>query len=273
MAIIAISRGTFSGGEALAKVVAERLGYRCVSREIILEAAWGYGVPAEEMLTAMEKQPPLWSRMVGKRTTHLLLMRAALCQHASGGNLVYHGHLGHLLLPGIDHVLRVRVIADMEYRLQAAMRQQHLTRPEATAYIDKMDKERRQWTRSLFDVDWDDPALFDLVLSLNRMRLATACEAVVHMAGQPEFTPTAASSKAMWDLALGSRVAAVLATDARTRGVALRVVADDGLVTVAGTTQSTALLEAVPVVVRQVDGVRGIRAEVRLLREGADTPA
>jgi hypothetical protein len=49
--------------------------------------------------------------------------------------------------------------------------------------------------------------------------------------------------------------------------------ADDGLVTVAGTTQSTTLLEAVPDVVGQVDGVRDIRAEVRLRREGTGAPS
>ncbi|MGD0266537.1 MAG: cytidylate kinase family protein, partial [Candidatus Methylomirabilota bacterium] len=46
MAIIAVSRGTFSGGEALARHLAERLGYQWISREVILQTAWGYGVPA-----------------------------------------------------------------------------------------------------------------------------------------------------------------------------------------------------------------------------------
>jgi hypothetical protein len=50
MSIIAISRGTFSGGETLAKRVAERLGYQCVSREMNLEAAAKeYGVSAEQL--------------------------------------------------------------------------------------------------------------------------------------------------------------------------------------------------------------------------------
>jgi len=38
---------------------------------------------------------------------------AVLLDHARQGNLIYHGHVGHLLLSGISHVLRVRVIADM----------------------------------------------------------------------------------------------------------------------------------------------------------------
>ena len=268
MSIIAISRGTLSGGEALAKGVAERLGYRCVSREVILEAAWAYGVPADELLSAMEKRPPLWERLAGKRTTYLTFMRASLCEHARGGNLVYHGYLGHLLLPGIAHVLGVRVIADMDFRLQAAMQQQHLARPAAIAYLEKVDKERRQWTRFLYDVDWDDPHLYDVVLNLSRVSLSAACETVVRLASQAEFQPTAASVKAMEDLALSSRVSAELARDPRTRSAVLQVMADGGIVTVIGTTQSPEVVGAVPVVARQADGVKEVKTEVRFLREG-----
>lgn len=263
MSIIAISRGTFSGGEALAKAVASRLGYRCLSREVILEAAWGYGVPADEMIRAMEKRPHLWERLAGERAVHLTLMRAALCEHARGGNLVYHGHVGHLLLPGITHVIRVRVIADMEYRIQAAMKQQGLSREAAGAFIEKVDKERREWTRFLFDVDWDDARLYDAVLNLSRVGLATASEIVVRLAGDAEFKPTATSVKALQDLALSSRVSAILATDTRTKGADLTVTADDGHITVSGITGSRRVMEAIPLVAGQADGIKEVLNDVR----------
>lgn len=80
MSIIAISRGTFSGGEALAKGVAGRLGYQCLSRETNLEeAAKMYGVPAADLAVAMEKRPSFWQRMFGERTAYLACVRASLC--------------------------------------------------------------------------------------------------------------------------------------------------------------------------------------------------
>lgn len=268
MTIIAVSRGTFIGGEALATSVADRLGYRCVSREVLLEAAWGYGVPVEKLDAAMEKRPPLWERLIGKRTAYFTFVRAALCDQALAGPLVYHGYVGHLALPGISHVLRVRAIADMEYRIQAAMRHRGLSRKDAATFIERVDKERRQWARSLFEVEWDDPALYDVVLNLSRMGLETATEMVVCLAEREEFQPTAASMKALRDLALGNRVAATLARDPRTQGTALEVTADDGIVTVTGTTQSPALLETVTDVAREVGGVKDVRSALRLLREG-----
>lgn len=263
MSIITISRGTFSGGEALAKRVAERLRYRCLGRETNLEtAAQRYMVPAEELSAAMEKRPSFWERMLGERAAYLAFVRAALCEEARAGKLVYHGYLGQVLLAGISHVISVRVIADAEARIQAARRQQNLAREDALAYIEKADRERREWIRFLFEVDWENPHLYDLVLNLSRMSLDAASETVAQLTERDEFKPNAASLKAMEDLTLHSQVAAALAMDFRTRGVDLRVTADDGMVTIIGKSRWPEVADAVPVVVRQVAGVKAIKCEI-----------
>jgi osmotically-inducible protein OsmY len=118
-------------------------------------------------------------------------------------------------------------------------------------------------------VDWDDPSLYDVVLNLGRMSIATACDTVVHLTERDEFKPTVDSMRAMQNLTLSSQAAAVLARDPRTRGAVVQVVANDGVVTVTGTTQSPSVLDAIPGVVRQVAGVTDVRNEVRFLREGA----
>lgn len=265
MSIIAISRGTFSGGEALATRVAERLGYQCLSRETNLEAAAKeHGVPPADLAAAMERRPSFWHRVIGERTAYLALVRAALCEHAQADNLVYHGLVGHLLLPGISHVVRVRVIADMDYRIKAASAQQGLGYAEARAYIEKVDKERRQWIRFLFDVEWDDPHLYDVVLNLSRVSLDAACEIVTRLTEQDAFKATADSRRAMANLTLASRVWAKLATDSRTRGVDLKVVAEDGSVTITGESHLLNVPEAVEAVASQVDGVKEVRTTIVL---------
>jgi len=263
MAIIAISRGTFSGGEALAERVADRLGYACLSRETNLEeAAQTYGVPAADLVVAMEKRPSFLQRVLGERTAHLAVVRATLCAHAQADNLVYHGLAGHLLLPGIAHVIRVRVIADLDYRVKAARQQRELGPAEALAYIDKVDRERRQWVRFLFEVEWDDPHFYDLILNLSRVSLGTACETVARLAEHDEFKATADSRRAMQNLALASRVSAKLATHPRTGEVALHVVADDGTVTITGETRLGPVNDTIEALARQVDGVREVRSGV-----------
>lgn len=268
MSIIAISRGTFSGGEGLARRVAERLGYRCLSREANLEAAAKvYAVPPQDLMAAMDKRPSFWHRVAGERTAYLAFVRATLCEQARSGSLVYHGLVGHLMLPGISHVIRVRVISDMGYRVKAAMEQQNLSRQEALAHIESLDRERRQWIRFLFDVEWDNPHLYDIVLNLGRMTLATASDAVLQLAEREEFKPTPESQKAMDNLALSTLVTAVLARDPRTREAAgLEASADGGVVTLKGQTALRGIADAATLVARQVEGVTEVRSEIVQIR-------
>jgi cytidylate kinase len=263
MSIITVSRGAYSGGEALAERLADRLGYQCLSREANLEtAANRYRIPADVLAAAMEKRPSFWERVLGERAAYLTFARATLCEQAVEGRLVYHGYLGQFLLPGVSHVISVRVIADLETRLQSAQQLQDLSHNDALPTIEKVDKERREWTRFLFGADWEDPHLYDLVLNLSRMRMETACEMVFKMTEQDEFRPTPVSLKAMRDLALQSRVSAALAMDFRTRDTALEVIADDGVVTITGTTRWSEVEHAVPAVVRQVEGVQEVKCDI-----------
>ena len=57
MAIITICRGTKSGGKALAKCVAERLGYPMVGREVLQDAAAELGVRPEDVGEKLEERP------------------------------------------------------------------------------------------------------------------------------------------------------------------------------------------------------------------------
>jgi cytidylate kinase len=89
MSIIAISRGKYSGGEALAARVAERLGYRCISREVILEAARGSGISEEKLSAAMEKPPSFWERVAGQRAAHLVSCKRTFASRPGAGTLSF----------------------------------------------------------------------------------------------------------------------------------------------------------------------------------------
>jgi len=258
MPIVTISRGTFSGGMELAELIAERRKSECISREVITEAADSYGVTAEDVAGAMDRPPSLLNRLSGNTQRYVAFVRAALCEHALSGNLVYHGMAGHLLLAGVSHVVRVRVLADMEYRTGAVIQRLGMVRKEAVGYIHKVDKERAKWTRFVYGVEGADPSLYDLVVNLEHTAMNTACECVCALAKAKEFQPTDESRKAMGDLALSSRVTAKLAMDEGTMPADLNVVADDGAVTVEGKVRLDRDLYTIRDLVAQIDGVTDV---------------
>jgi cytidylate kinase len=259
MSIITISRGTASGGQALAERVAAKLGWPCLSNEVIVEAAKRYNVPEPELVKAFEKAPTFWEKLTASRRVYLTFVQAAMCEYAEHGDLVYHGHAGHELLPGISHVLKVRLVAPLEYRIRAVMeRQPRLDRKGAIRYIHQVDEERTSRMRYLFDVDWRDPHQYDLVLSLDKLTVGTACDLVIQAVQWEQFQPTEASRRALHDLALSSRIRAALDAHPQFSPYDIGVDVEEGVVTVSGSLPTDDAIRQVVNIAAQASGVKRV---------------
>jgi len=191
VAIITISRGSSSGGRALAERLADRLHYPRVAEEVLQEAARKLGVSEDAVRGKFETAPGLWERLNDERERYVLAVRAALGELAVEGRLVYHGLAGQFLLRGLNGILRVRLIAPMEMRVRAVMADSsEMTRKAAEEYIRSVDQDRRRRVKAMYGADVEDPALYDLTVNLRSLSLDAVCTAVAEAASQPRFEIT-----------------------------------------------------------------------------------
>ena len=256
MSVITISRGTFSGGKRLAECLAGHLGYRCVDREVIVERAAADGASYHEIRAALDSPPGFLERFSHKRYLYLALIQAALTEEVRRGNVVYHGHAGHLLLKGGSPVLRARIIAPMEYRIANAEERLKMNRGEALSYIRKVDSDRRKWARYLYGVDLCDSSLFDLVINLEHIDIEEGCNILASTAkNQKCFHFDARCQAAMDDLARSSRIKADLALNKTTSNLELEVFSEAGAVRIGGKVFDTNQIEEIERVARRVAGV------------------
>ena len=264
MQIICISRGTYSGGQDMARRLAEKLGYGCLSREELVEAATREGIHVGKLEMAMVKPGIFSERLALERDLYLAFSTVYLCEKSMEGGLVYHGRTGNLLLSGVSHVLRVRVLADEEYRIRAVMQKLGLVREKARKYIQEVDEDRRRWVHSMYGVSWEDAANYDMVINLARMSPENAASALMNVAQLPDFQMTPASRRAIENLRLAARARMAIAQDERTHGASVKVRADDGLVTVTYLPQDAGLADFIPVVCKNLPGLKEIRATMAM---------
>lgn len=270
MAIITISRGSMSGGEALAQCLAKTLNYPILGREILVEAAAKLGVKEETLVAKFEKSPSLWARLTSERRLYLVAVQAELAERCVEGNLVYHGHAGHLLLKGIPNVLRVRLIAPIEMRIRTVMEKQRLTRKEAEEYIKAVDEERIRWTKFIYGVDWRDPSLYDIIINLEKLSIETACGMIADVVTQKEFEMTEQVKKTLNDFILACRIRNALASDNQTKGMELEVRCNDGVAEISGEMPAPGMLthtsskgeQEIRRVVSSVPGVKSVHLNV-----------
>ena len=239
----------------LAECLADRLGYRCVDRDVIVERAAASGISQEDLRDALQKPPTFLDRFKHKKYLYLALFQAALTEEIRTGKAVYHGNAGHLLLKGGDHILRTRIIAPIEFRIQMAQKRLKLSRSEVLAYIQKMDHDRQKWTHYLYGVDWGDPALYDIVLNLEHVSIDESCSILSVMARQRCFEFDAACQAEMNDLALASRVRANVALNESTSDLEIEVTARGTLVSIRGKLASMSQVDEVRRVALSTPGV------------------
>lgn len=191
MAIITISRGSLSGGKALAGCLADRLGYPTLGREVLQEAAESMGVSEEIFRGKFEAAPGFWSRMTREREKYLLAVQTALAEWCTRGNLVYHGLSGQFLLKGLPGVIRVRLVAPRELRVKAFLDTHPLmSQSQAEGFIQEVDQDRSRWCRLMYGEDVTDPSHYDLVVNLKSLSLESACAVIAEAASQPRYQIT-----------------------------------------------------------------------------------
>jgi len=210
MAVITISRGSFSHGREIAEKVAEMLEYECVSREILVEAAQLFNVSEKKLIRSIDDAPNIIERIVHGKERYLEYIRAALLEFARKGNVVYHGHAGHFLLTEIPQVLKIRIIADKDDRIKLLQKRENVTKEAAAEVIENEDKNRTDWTRYLYKMDIHDAKLYDIVINIGNLTIEDACEIICVAARSNSYRTTDESKQVVEDLAISSRLRAAL---------------------------------------------------------------
>ncbi len=262
MAIVTIAHETGSGGPEIGLELAKRLGYRYVDREMLSEAALRYGVGEDKLTQVDETKPSLFERFDVETRQYITVLQSALLDTAEQDNVVINSRGGQVLLRGVAHALRVRVIAPLDLRVKRVMRkmagpmQESVDLRTTAEMVRRSDHEKHGRMRYLYDVDWGDPALYDLVLNTEKLSTEAAVEVIAGLVRG--FTATEESRQDVRNRALASRVRSALAAHLETRKYRINVEADRGVVRLEG----TAALDRAAEVARTVEGVTDVRTEL-----------
>lgn len=200
MPIITISRGSYSRGKEVAEKLAQQLGYECISRDILLGASEQFNIPEIKLIRAIHDAPSILERFTRGKERYVAFIRSTLLKVVQKDNVVYHGLAGHYFLQGIPHVIKVRIMADLEDRVQEEMRREKISADEARNILRKDDDERRRWGIQIYGVDTWDPKLYDMVLHIKSLTVDDAVDLISKAAQLPRFQTTPESQRLLDDM-------------------------------------------------------------------------
>lgn len=169
MAIITISREMGSGGQIVARNLADALGYTLIDGEAILKVAAQHGLTTAEIEKADEKPPAFVESLDTSLEIDLHRIEQIVLEYALKGNVIIYGRGGQDLLEDISSVFRVRVIAPFDVRVERWAEREWLDPDLSRILVRKSDQQRAGFIKYYFDRDWNDPYHYDLIVNTEKL--------------------------------------------------------------------------------------------------------
>jgi cytidylate kinase len=211
MAIVSVSREEGTWGGDVARDLAARLGYRLLDQKALLAEAEAYGGISLSAPELMEKQPGLLERLDQERRRYSVLLRTVVYDVALRDNVVFLGRGAGMLLRDVDHTLRALFICPIPIRVARIMergaggRPGPMTREQAEEIVRRADRDRANYHRYLFQVDWLDPVHHSVVMNTAVLEVPSATDILIKMIESGAYGPTPASRAKLEQLARQSK--------------------------------------------------------------------
>jgi cytidylate kinase len=190
MGVVTISRGSYSKGKEIAEKLARKLGYDCISREILLKTSDQFNVKEAKLIRALHDAPSFFGRFKHGKEKFTAFIQEVFLGYIQKDNVIYHGLAGHYFARGIPNILKLRINSTIEERVREEMRRENTSEEQARYLLIKDDEERRKWGISLYGIDTHNCELYDLVLQIDKLMVNDAVEILFNVANRPCFQTT-----------------------------------------------------------------------------------
>jgi cytidylate kinase len=203
MAVITLSRQLESGGDEVARLLCERLGYQRFDKLAMAQVGQELGLAIGAIQGAMDFKPAAkgllerWfgnyeDPMTGDPNTLTFGLRNDALQDLTianlmdiinagykKGNAVIVGRGGMAALQDKPDVLHVRIDAPVTLRVKRLMEHEGLVQEDAQKKIRERDLSDVGWIKRYFGLDSHEPTLFDLIISTAKYTPADAVDLIV----------------------------------------------------------------------------------------------
>jgi len=258
MQIICISCHSYGYGKELAEKLASELGYDHIAREELADQATARGIPVGKLETAILKHQLITEELAIEIERFKAFITSEVCKRALKQGVVYHGRMGHMVLQGLSNLIRIRATSNEEERVNRVMQRMNLNSKQAKNYIEQVDEDRCRYTKFFYNVNCNEPTLFDIVANSTHLSIDDSIAALVELTRLPEFQPTPKSTQKIEDLLLQAQCRLAIAEDPNTRAAKVDVKAYKGNLSVTYLPAFAKQAEFIPQVLKNIENMRSL---------------
>lgn len=208
MPIITVFSGDYCDEADVVWRVRAKTGYELITDyDLVVHAGKRSGLSEEKLNRVFSARQSIFDKLGREKDRSLASLKLSLAERAVEENLIIAGFSSQLIPKAVTHVLRVCLIADMKYRVEAAQRIDGLSEKDATKRLGRIEEDRISWMRYLYGQEdpWEK-SLFDIVLPMDKTGIQQAVNIICENAEKPVVQPSESSRQAVQDFLLEARI-------------------------------------------------------------------
>jgi len=202
MAVITISKEFVTESEKVASLAAQRLGYEYIGKNLIAEIAKELHISESEAEIFRKTSQSRILRFVDRYTCSIV-QKVVDREHGclddknyyettknlveksyDAGDVIILGWGGQCILRNKPNTLHVRLTKDAETKINEIMQNRNLEHKAAKDFIEREERDLRDYIKQYFNEDWNDARLYDLIIDLGKNTVEQAvdkiCDNVKH---------------------------------------------------------------------------------------------
>lgn len=196
MAVITISKEFGTESERVASLLAEKLGYEYIGKNLVAKIAKELHISESEAETFHKTSQSRILRFVDRYTCSIV-QKVVDREHGclddknyyevtkrlvenvyEAGDAIILGWGGQCLLKGTPNTLHVRLIKDNDLKINEIMQSQNLSQKAAKDFIDREEGDLKAYIKHYFKEDWNAAHLYDLVIDMGKTSVEKAADMI-----------------------------------------------------------------------------------------------
>jgi hypothetical protein len=197
--LITLSREYGAGGSELGVLLGQKLGWPVIDHELVRQLAARLSCEEGEVVAMDEHAPSFLERLAAAATVTApesrvhsrpwttdpdcvaAAAREVLLEAARHPPVIIVGHGGNCLFRDRPDVLRVRVVAPFDLRVQRVAQRTGAPQPRAAADVRRRDADRHHYLQRYYKSDPNDACGYDLQINTGTLSLEAAAQLVTEL--------------------------------------------------------------------------------------------
>jgi cytidylate kinase len=270
MSLVTFSGGLGCGAEEVAQLVADGADLELYDDQRLQKEALNMGLRQNDLKGLDEKAPGFFDSLRYNPELYIDILESVVYEVSRSGKGVLIGHGSQLLLRDFGCALHVLIHPSEPFRIRQVMDHYGLSSKAAERMIRKSDNEKRGFLRFAFHMEWNDPSLYDLVISTEKLGTQGAAKLVLEALKSQAIQECSLNALgSMERMSLSKKVQAELLRQHFNLNQFHVEVPETGLVQLTGFTTSQDEKDRLTETAKKVPGVARLNAEVAVLQSGA----